>query len=138
MNFLENEYIEVVKISCGILIDSIYILTNFGNLFNYGGKGGSYNEIDYREENNQILGFYGGYGGNLHNIGVHYADKRDINYCRRLFWIIFFFSHKKCKERKEIAKKFLLISNKKRYEILIGKMFFSDNIKIKKKIIQFL
>jgi len=67
----QGEFITEVSGTQGEVIDSLEIKTNFGKFLRVGGYSGN----PYRFNipyNTQIVGFYGGFGGHLHNLGVYY------------------------------------------------------------------
>jgi len=72
LNLETGEFITEVSGRVGNLIDRLEIRTNLGKSISVGGNGGSpFNfSIPY---GSQVVGFYGGVGGHLHNIGIYTA-----------------------------------------------------------------
>jgi len=71
LNLQYGEFVTDVSGTSGDLIDSLEIRTNLGKSVRVGGYGG----VPFRFNvpyNTQIVGFYGGVGGHLHNIGIYY------------------------------------------------------------------
>jgi len=78
IEFDYGEFIEFpFRINSGMLVDKIEINTNFGKHYEYGGNGGSFATINVDSKHNFqlknkhiVIGFHGGYGGHLHNVGT--------------------------------------------------------------------
>jgi len=69
-----GEYIVDVSGKLGEIIDSMEIRTNRGRVLRHGGNGGHTTFRFSIPSNSQIVGFYGGFGGHLHNIGIFYTS----------------------------------------------------------------
>ena len=54
-------------------MDSITFITDKGQNFKWGGEGGSVRASIILPEGAQVLSFYGGYGGHIHNFGCYYV-----------------------------------------------------------------
>jgi len=78
-----NEKIKQIIIQAGALVDGITVITSFGTATHVGGTGGethSYNIGDDEE----LIGFYGGVGGHLHNIGLILRPSKSNNVTHNL------------------------------------------------------
>eukprot|EP01129_Flabellula_baltica_P017043 TRINITY_DN931_c1_g1_i1.p1 TRINITY_DN931_c1_g1~~TRINITY_DN931_c1_g1_i1.p1 ORF type:complete len:473 (-),score=73.63 TRINITY_DN931_c1_g1_i1:58-1476(-) len=73
MNLSTGEYITSVSGRYGSWIDSIEIRTNHGRILRVGGNGGSKSYSFQAPPGHAVVGFFGGVGGHLHNIGFYSA-----------------------------------------------------------------
>ncbi len=64
-----NEKIIQIIINAGSLVDGIKIITSLGNSLQVGGTGGDTYSYCI-DDNEELIGFYGGIGGHLHHIGL--------------------------------------------------------------------
>jgi len=72
LNLDTGEYITEISGRSGNIIDRLEIRTNLGKFIAVGGNGGSPFRFTL-PYGSQVVGFYGGVGGHLHNIGVYTA-----------------------------------------------------------------
>jgi len=72
LNLESGEFIVEVSGRSGNIIDRLDIRTNFGKTLSVGGNGGTPFRLAI-PNGSQVVGFFGGCGGHLHNIGVYYA-----------------------------------------------------------------
>lgn len=66
-----GEYISGVSGKGGDIIDSLTITTSAGNSYTFGGTGGNPFAVPI-PVGKRVVGFHGGCGGHVHNIGVWY------------------------------------------------------------------
>jgi hypothetical protein len=67
-----GEYITQVTGRHGDIIDYLQIQTSTGQSYQFGGSGGQ-NQFNLNVPyGKQVVAFYGGLGGHLHNIGCYY------------------------------------------------------------------
>lgn len=64
-----NETIVKTRVKCGALIDRLELETSLGRVKHWGGTGGNPHDL-FVPSNHAVVGFHGGSGGHLHNIGV--------------------------------------------------------------------
>ena len=64
-----NEKIIQIIIKAGALVDGITIITSTGSSIHVGGAGGDTYSYSI-DDNEELIGFYGGIGGHLHSIGL--------------------------------------------------------------------
>eukprot|EP01129_Flabellula_baltica_P006849 TRINITY_DN2617_c0_g1_i1.p2 TRINITY_DN2617_c0_g1~~TRINITY_DN2617_c0_g1_i1.p2 ORF type:complete len:146 (+),score=5.66 TRINITY_DN2617_c0_g1_i1:42-440(+) len=69
MNLQPGEYISLCRIRNGNIMDNITIETNQGRTLSVGSNGGGEHVFSFN--NRAIVGFHGGVGGHVHNIGVY-------------------------------------------------------------------
>ena len=67
--FAQGEKITRVSARCGALVDAIRVTTSAGREISAGGTGGTETVFEVPEDL-FVLGFYGGKGGHIHNIGL--------------------------------------------------------------------
>jgi len=72
LNFETGEFITEISGRAGDVIDFLEIKTNMNRSIRAGGNGGSPFSFT-KPYGTQFVGFYGGVGGHLHNIGIIYA-----------------------------------------------------------------
>ena len=65
----EKCQIEKVNVRCGALIDKVEFVMNNDSIFSGGGDGGDSKTFQI-PEGWELIGFFGGTGGHLHNIGI--------------------------------------------------------------------
>jgi hypothetical protein len=70
LNF--GEFITAVSGKHGEVIDSIHITVSNGQTYSFGGYGGDHHFALNIPYGKQVVGFYGGIGGHMHNIGCYY------------------------------------------------------------------
>lgn len=76
-----QQHVTAIHIRAGALIDGMTMVRSDGHRVTVGGTGGSLIELTWRpDDQNVLLGFYGGCGGHLHNVGVvvkHFVGDAD-------------------------------------------------------------
>ena len=71
VTFQHGEYINSITLRAGDIVDGLKLTTNLGKSYSFGGPGGTPQQV-YIAPGTQPIGFYGGIGGHLHNLGVYY------------------------------------------------------------------
>jgi len=70
LDHTKGERVASVHVRSGVIIDNLRIVTTTGREMTWGGPGGE-NTVNYRVPNGwKVVGFFGGVGGHLHNLGV--------------------------------------------------------------------
>jgi hypothetical protein len=69
MSFDEGEQVVRIEIRAGSLVDGLRIITSSGRELSAGGNGGQLIGYDV-PKGMALLGFYGGKGGHIHNLGI--------------------------------------------------------------------
>jgi len=85
----EREHITKAVFSAGGVMDRVEFHTNKGKVIRQGGIGGTPQVFDVGNEGNyEVVGVFGGYGGHIHNLGIYYAESREIVYAKRKSFIM--------------------------------------------------
>lgn len=83
-----GEFICDAVVHPGEIMDGIFLKTTRENQLNMGGKGGNRTVVEFQCPKPVVIGFFGGYGGHIHNIGFHYASLKDVVFHRRRLYLL--------------------------------------------------
>ena len=73
----QGERVSAIRVRTGSLVDSIQIDTSFGQQVSVGNpKGGEENIFTDLRADRELIGFHGGLGGHIHNVGVLTRERK--------------------------------------------------------------
>ena len=101
-----GEYINSAVVHSGGVVDGLFLRTTKGKELSMGAKGGSKQTVEFSCDNPVVIGFFGGFGGHLHNIGFYYASKSEIIFHRRRLYLLM---AKRLRSNKDVT--YSLLSN---------------------------